>query len=303
MQYPRQVWLEWRRQHFVKNKSPLDFDQSDEDVEDEERKKSFLCKIFDEAENKLTAKNFTSLKNNFLAFIYNTAEAYPGANFSFIFDAVNQFSSEKDAHDMWWIPQKTTEAPNNVNFVVSTLSTESGTFENAQKVANASIIKIENMPDQDLVRFLEVTLDQYNKKLTTKQVNNIVERASKSPLFLTAFCSDIRRAGIWEEVDLEIEKLILTSSANSVELNELLDDKQEKYNIPLSEQEKETLISRGGKNPKFLTALCSDSDKPGAKMMLNEAIDALLKTSNDAIEIREVSDINQECNTPVPGKW
>ena len=146
MWYPRQVWSEWRKQHSVKNNSPLDFNQSDKDVEDEERKKLFLCKIFDEAENKLTAKNFTSLKNNFLAFIYNTAEAYPGTNFTFIFDAVNQFSSEKDAHDMWWIPQKTMEAPKNVNFVVSTLSTESGTFENAQKVADASIIKIEYMP-------------------------------------------------------------------------------------------------------------------------------------------------------------
>ena len=242
------------------------------------------------------------MKNNFLAFIYNTAEAYPGANFSFIFDAVNQFSSEKDAHDMWWIPQKTTEAPKNVNFVVSTLSTESGTFENAQKVANASIIKIENMPDQDLKKLLEVTLAQYNKKLTTEQVDNIVKRASKSPLFLTAFCSDIRRAGIWEEVDLEIEKLILTSSENSAKIqsmNKLLGDKQEKYNISLSEEERDTLISRGGKNPMFLTALCSNNDKPDAKRMLNEAIHALLETSNDAIAIRKVSDRDEEYNSPV----
>ena len=81
------------------------------------------------------------------------------------------------------------------------------------------------MPDSDLVKLLEVTLSQYNKKLTNAQLYHIVEKASKSPLFLTAFCSDIRRAGIWEEVDLEIEKLIITSSEDSVEFTKLLDTK------------------------------------------------------------------------------
>ena len=240
--------LDWRRKHAVKDNSQPDFTQNYKDVEDIDRGISFLCKIFDETKNKLTAKNFASLKNDFLAFIYNTAEAYPGANFSFIFDAVNQFSSEKDAYSMWWIPQKNTEVPENVNFVISTLSTESGTFENARSASSAGIIKIESMPDSDLVKLLERTLAQYNKKLTIKQLTNIVKRASKSPLFLTALCSDIRRAGIWEEVDLEIEKLILTSSETLVELKELLDRKQEIHNIQLSHEEQNEILSKGARS-------------------------------------------------------
>ena len=43
-----------------------------------------------------------------------TNTAYPGSNFSFIFDAVNQFSSEKEAHTMWWIPEKETEQGHNL---------------------------------------------------------------------------------------------------------------------------------------------------------------------------------------------
>jgi len=47
--------------------------------------------------------------------LHNPANtAYPGSNFSFIFDAVNQFSSEKDAHTMWWIPENNTEQGHNL---------------------------------------------------------------------------------------------------------------------------------------------------------------------------------------------
>ena len=80
--------LEWRRRHRANDYSPLDFDQSDTNVEHVDLANKFLCDIFDEKELKLNTRNFASLKENFLDFIYNTAEAYPDANFSFIFDAV-----------------------------------------------------------------------------------------------------------------------------------------------------------------------------------------------------------------------
>ena len=41
---------------------------------------------------------------------------------------------------MWWIPQKSKKAPLNVNFVVSTLSSENGTFFNAKERSYANII-------------------------------------------------------------------------------------------------------------------------------------------------------------------
>ena len=156
--------------------------------------------------------------------------------------------------------------------------------------------RIQEMPDSDLERLLEVTLEQYNKKLTKKQLKNIVKRGSSSPLFLTAFCSDIRRAGIWEEVDLEIEKLIMASSANSVEFAELLDKKQEEYNIKLSKEDKNIIIAKGAKHFNFLTALCSKQSN--AKEMI-EAIDEFLSTSNDSKMSKEISYRNRECNTPV----
>ena len=162
------------------------------------------------------------------------------------------------------------------------------------------------MPDSDLVKLLEVTLSEYNKKLTDAQLNHIVEKASKSPLFLTAFCSDIRRAGIWEEVDLEIEKLIITSSEDSVEFTKLLNIKQEIYNIQLSDEQKDSIRSKGARNPMFLTALCSNRDKPDGKENLENAIKLLLNTSDHSpygshgrTEQGEAADKNQEYNTPV----
>ena len=73
--------------------------------------------------------------------------------------------------------------------------------------------------------------------------------------------------------------------------------------IQLSQEHRDAIIANGARNPMFLTALCSNSDKPGGKENLENAIKLLLSSSDNVSEgiseQVEATDKNQEYNTPV----
>ena len=152
--------------------------------------------------------NFSELKKSYHEILNYAAVNYPKIQFIIIVDAVNQFSSDCDAWSMWWL----NNSHINLRFVISTLTQENGTFNNAIQVCpDSSIVPVGKMSTSELEQIVSSTLARFNKKLTTtndRVLGNQMEillGKSSNPLYLVAVCESLRRFGIFEKVTQYLE--------------------------------------------------------------------------------------------------
>ena len=149
--------------------------------------------------------SITDLKQQHHSFIRETGQLYPDSKFVIIVDAVNQFHASLGAWDMWWLLRD--EGVGNVRFLISTLTEENNTYQNALiSCKHSRSLLVNVMSRDDLVDMVTATLLRYNKKLTNyddKLLGNQMQlllSKSSSPLFLIAACEALRKFGIFERV-------------------------------------------------------------------------------------------------------
>ena len=150
-------------------------------------------------------ESITELKQEHQSFLKETGQNYPHSKFIIIVDAVNQFYDSLRAWDMWWLIRD--EGVSNVRFLISTLTEENNTYQNALTSCKFSTsLLVTPMSKKDLIEMVSTTLKRYNKVLTChdddiqgNQMELLLSKSS-SPLFLIAACEALRKFGIFELV-------------------------------------------------------------------------------------------------------
>ena len=150
-------------------------------------------------------ESITDLKLEHHSFLKETGQNYPHSKFLIIIDAVNQFHDSLGAWDMWWLIRD--EGVSNIRFLISTLTEENNTYQNALTSCKFSTsLLVTPMSKEDLMDMVSTTLERYNKKLTCyddgllgNQMELLLSKSS-SPLFLIAACEALRKFGIFEKV-------------------------------------------------------------------------------------------------------
>ena len=148
-----------------------------------------------------------------MAQLEEIATNHPEQLFVVFVDAVNQFHDEMQAWKMWWLPSA--HAPNNLRFIISTLTKEHGTYDNARKQCpHAEIVDVEDMTIDEGEQMVSSYLARFNKKLTTNNDDTFLENQmslllskNTSPLYLSAACETLRTQGVYEEMTPFIRKL------------------------------------------------------------------------------------------------
>jgi len=146
-----------------------------------------------------------TLENVEKEFLKKIASISNDANIVIFIDAVNQFEAEI-ARELLWLPNV---LPTKFKIVIS--STRRISKENSLEIV------LKKFKEDQQLELINNYLTLYGKSISKQHINKILQQKnSKHPFYLKIFLEELKQFGVYEELDIEIDKLLQAQSIDDL---------------------------------------------------------------------------------------